>query len=109
VANLQNLVFTLNDGTPITRGLIHSQIDKAVKNAGVKKFVFQNLRNTALTQWARMGIAVDIAMKASGTARSRCIKGTSISKPPMWPKHSALDWFLINELINRTGPPAVND
>jgi integrase len=53
VANLQNLVFTLNDGTPITRGLIHSQIDKAVKNAGVKKFVFQNLRNTALTQWAR--------------------------------------------------------
>jgi integrase len=66
VANLQNLVFTLNDGTPITRGLIHSQIDKAVKNAGVKKFVFQNLRNTALTQWARMGIAVDIAMKASG-------------------------------------------
>jgi hypothetical protein len=25
VANLQNLVFTLNEGTPITRGLIRSQ------------------------------------------------------------------------------------
>jgi integrase len=68
VANLQNLVFTLNDGTPITRGLIHSQIDKAIKNTDVKKFVFHNLRNTALTQWARMGIPVDVAMKASGHA-----------------------------------------
>ena len=68
MANLQNLVFTLSDGTPITRGLIHSQIDKAIKNTGVKKFVFHNLRNTALTQWARMGIPVDVAMKASGHA-----------------------------------------
>jgi integrase len=66
VSNLQNLVFTLNDGTPITPGLIHTQIDRAIRQTGVKKFVFHNLRNTALTQWARMGIAVDVAMKASG-------------------------------------------
>ncbi len=37
-----------------------------MKETGVKKFVFHNLRNTALTEWARRGIAVDVAMKASG-------------------------------------------
>jgi hypothetical protein len=40
VANLQNLVFTLNDGTPITRGLIHSQIDKAIKRPLLKNSSF---------------------------------------------------------------------
>ncbi len=66
VSNLHGLVFTLNDGTPITRGLIHSEVKKAIHATGVKKFVFHNLRDTALTKWARMGIAVDVAMKASG-------------------------------------------
>ena len=28
IPNLQGLVFTLSDGTPITRGLIHSQVKK---------------------------------------------------------------------------------
>jgi integrase len=37
-----------------------------VKETGVKKFVFHNRRNTALTEWARQGIPVDVAMKASG-------------------------------------------
>jgi integrase len=68
VPNLQGLVFTLSDGTPITRGLIHSQVKKVIKETGVKKFVFHNLRNAALTNWARQGIDVDIAMKASGHA-----------------------------------------
>ena len=39
---------------------------KAIKETGVKWFVFHNLRNTALTEWARQGIPVDVAMKASG-------------------------------------------
>jgi integrase len=65
VPNLQGLVFTLNDGSRITNGLIHYQVEKALKT-GVKKFVFHNLRNTALTEWARQGIPVDVAMKASG-------------------------------------------
>jgi integrase len=39
---------------------------KAIKKAGIKKFVFHNYRNTALTSWARRGINVDVAMKASG-------------------------------------------
>jgi integrase len=46
--------------------LVHSQIDRALKLTGCKKFVFHNLRNTALTEWARRGIPVDVAMKASG-------------------------------------------
>jgi integrase len=37
-----------------------------VKLAGIRKFVFHNYRNTALTRWAREGINVDVAMKASG-------------------------------------------
>jgi integrase len=66
VPNLNGLVFTLNDGTPINRGHIHAQIKKALRETGVRKFVFHNLRNTALTEWARQGIPVDAAMKASG-------------------------------------------
>jgi integrase len=66
VPNLSGLVFTLNDGTRINKGHIHAQVKKALKQTGVKKFVFHNLRNTALTEWARQGIPVDVAMKASG-------------------------------------------
>jgi len=62
------LVFTLNDGTRITRGLIHSQVRKAIRKTGVKHFRFHDLRHTALTDWARRGIPVDVAMKASGHA-----------------------------------------
>lgn len=68
VSNLQGLVFTLNDGTPINKSMIHAQVKKAIRETGVKKFVFHNLRNTALTEWARQGIPVDVAMKASGHA-----------------------------------------
>jgi integrase len=39
---------------------------KAIKDAGVAKFLFHNYRNTALTEWARRGINVDVAMEASG-------------------------------------------
>jgi integrase len=66
VSNLSGLVFTLRDGRKITRDMIHAQVKKALKQTGVKKFVFHNLRNTALTEWARQGIPVGVAMKASG-------------------------------------------
>jgi integrase len=66
VPNLNGYVFTLNDGTRINRGHIHAQVKKALKQTGVKKFTFHNLRHTALTEWSRMGIHVDVAMKASG-------------------------------------------
>jgi len=60
------LIFTREDGRPITKDMIQSQVEKAIKNASVKKFTFHNYRNTALTEWARRGINVDVAMKASG-------------------------------------------
>jgi integrase len=67
VPNLNGLVFTLNDGTRITKGHIHAQVKKARRgNPEMKKFKFHDLRNSALTQWARQGIPPEIAMKASG-------------------------------------------
>jgi integrase len=66
VPNAKGLLFTRDDGRPITKDMIQSQVEKAIKATGVKKFTFHNYRNTALTEWARRGINVDVAMKASG-------------------------------------------
>ena len=49
-----------------TRDMISRAVKLAWKKANVKKFVFHNYRNTALTAWARRGIGVDVAMRASG-------------------------------------------
>ncbi len=46
VRNVQVFVFTNPDGSPITKEQIEYQIEKAVKNAGIRKFVFHNDRNT---------------------------------------------------------------
>jgi integrase len=46
VRNVQGFVFTNPDASPITKGQIEYQIEKAVKNAGIRKFVFHNYRNT---------------------------------------------------------------
>ena len=81
VPNLGGYVFTLNDGTPINKGHVHAQIKKARKQTDVRRFKFHDLRNTALTEWARKGIPVDVAMKTSGhSSECRCINGTSISR-----------------------------
>jgi integrase len=66
VAPLSGLVFTREDGRPVTKDMIQSQVERAIKVTGVKKFTFHNYRNTALTEWSRQKIAVDVAMKASG-------------------------------------------
>jgi integrase len=66
VLPLNGLVFTREDRQPITKDMIHSQVEKAIKATGVKKFTFHCYRNTALTEWARQGINVDVAMLASG-------------------------------------------
>jgi integrase len=62
----KRLIFTNADGTPITKGQIEYQIEKAIKETGIKKFTFHCYRNTALTEWARRGMSVDHAMLASG-------------------------------------------
>jgi integrase len=59
-------VFTNQDGKPITKGQIEYQVGRATRLTRIRKFVFHNYRNTALTHWARQGINVDIAMLASG-------------------------------------------
>jgi integrase len=65
VRNVHGLVFTNPDSSPITKEQIEYQVEKANKKSGIKKFVFHNYRNTALTRWARQGINVDVAMKAN--------------------------------------------
>jgi len=66
VANVNGLIFTRDDGRAITRSMISDAVQKAVRDAGVKKYRFHDYRNTALTDWARQGVNVDIAMKAAG-------------------------------------------
>jgi integrase len=66
IPNVNGLIFTNPDGSRITKGQIEYQVERALKNTDVKKFTFHNYRNTALTRWARQGINVDVAMKASG-------------------------------------------
>jgi integrase len=69
VPNVAGYVFTRDDGTKIDKGMIHAQIKKARRaHPEMRKFVFHNLRNSALTNWARQGIPVDVAMKSSGHA-----------------------------------------
>ncbi len=65
-AAVDGLIFTRDDGRPITRSMISDAVQRAVRDAGVKKYRFHDYRNTALTDWARRGVNVDIAMKASG-------------------------------------------
>ena len=66
VVSISVPLFTREDGRRISRDMISRGVKRACKNAGVKKFVFHNYRNTALTDWAANGIPADIAMQASG-------------------------------------------
>ena len=66
VANSAKLIFTRDDGRRISRSMISRAVEQAAKKTGVKKLVFHNYHNTALTEWSRRGIDVDVAMRASG-------------------------------------------
>jgi integrase len=59
------LIFTRDDGAPISKHMLHAQVKRAVKS-GIRKFKFHDYRNTAMTQWRRRGIAVDAVMRAGG-------------------------------------------
>ena len=66
VSNASKRIFTREDGRPISRSMISRCVIRAWKQAELKRFVFHNYRNTALTEWSRRGIDVDVAMRASG-------------------------------------------
>ena len=79
-AEVNGLIFTRDDGRPITRSMISDAVQKAVRDARVKKYRFHDYRNTALTDWARRRGNVDIAMRLRDTLRCRCTRGTWICK-----------------------------
>ena len=60
IPNVNGLVFTRADGRPITKDMIQTQVGKAIKATGIKKFVFHKYRATALTEWGRRGYPVDM-------------------------------------------------
>lgn len=59
-------LFIREDGQRITRDMISRGVRAGCKAAKVRKFVFHNYRNTALTDWADRGISADVAMQAAG-------------------------------------------
>ena len=73
VTNLAGLVFTRRDVSPITKDMIHAQIEKAIR-AGVKKFKFHDYRNTAMTQWRRKNVSVDAVMRAGAWSSTQMYK-----------------------------------
>jgi integrase len=48
-AKVNGLIFTRDDGRPITGSMISDAVQKAVRDARVKKYRFHDYRNTALT------------------------------------------------------------
>jgi integrase len=70
VANVKGhgLLFTREDGSPITKSQIAGAMGRATAKAGIKDFHFHDLRHTCLTRWARRGIPVEHAMLAAGHA-----------------------------------------
>lgn len=66
VPNVNGLVFTREDGRAISKNMITKAVKRAAKNAGVQDFRFHDYRHTALTDWARKNIHVDVAMLAAG-------------------------------------------
>ena len=73
IVNLAGLIFVRPDGSPITKGMLHAQIKKALRS-GIRKFKFHDYRNTALTQWRREGISVDAVMRAGGWTSTQMYK-----------------------------------
>lgn len=66
VANVNGLVFTRNDGAPITKDMIEAAMKTALRLAKIKDFRFHDYRHCAQTRWAEQGISVDAAMVAAG-------------------------------------------
>jgi integrase len=68
VKNIGGLIFTREDGRPLTKDAINGALKYIRRNAGVKDFRFHDFRHCAKTAWARRGIGVEAAMLAAGHA-----------------------------------------
>lgn len=66
VPNIRGLVFSRDDGRPITKNQVTWAMAEACRRSGVENFRFHDLRHTAKTRWARAGIPVEAAMLAAG-------------------------------------------
>jgi len=66
IRNVRGLVFTRDDGRPITKDAIASALKRACRDANVRDFRFHDLRHCAKTNWARQGISTEAAMLAAG-------------------------------------------
>ena len=76
VISISGPLFTREDERRITRDMISRGVKQAWKKAEVKRFVFHNYRNTALTDWAAKGISADIAIRPAVTPACRCTNVT---------------------------------
>jgi integrase len=68
VQTISSLIFTREDGRPITRDMVNKGRLKVCKLATVSDFRFHDTRHTAKTAWARRGIPVEAAMLGAGHA-----------------------------------------
>ena len=64
--NVHGLVFSREDGKPITKDASTGTLKRACRDAKVKSFRFHDLRHCAKTAWARRGIPAETAMLAAG-------------------------------------------
>ena len=64
--NARGLIFTPDDGRPITKDMITHALRVARKCAKIAGFRFHDYRHSAKTEWSRRGVHVDVAMKAAG-------------------------------------------
>ena len=63
--NLANRVLT-RDGQPIGQNMVRDAHDKATRLSRISDFHFHDFRHTAKTRWRKMGIPVEISMRAAG-------------------------------------------
>jgi len=102
VRNVHGLVFTNPNSSPITKGQIQYQTEKAVKNAGIRKFVFHNYQQHRSNTMGPPRHQCRRGDEQAATDQCRCIGVTSILKRQISPPPSA-PRKLLRELLQMSG------
>jgi integrase len=66
IRNVHGLLFTRENGKPITKDAITRTLKRACRDAKVSNFRFHDFRHCAKTAWAQKGIPAEAAMLAAG-------------------------------------------